>query len=310
MENHSGLNYDLFGNVLPEPKPKPVPPQKSQEELDKEEDKFFMTPLKANAPKFTPVKEGQQHPMGKHGQYKLFHEHQWPKGYSPKRRDEVLDNAPIIVSTKVMNGDWGDTAEDAADTFNNDQRIRSEMLGHIARSTIPVEHLKNLSDADISIDYGLNAQNKDNGIAMSRGHFAVDHPFGSSHLDGTVRIAAEDEFPIGARMMRNIFGTRQKEEASTLMHELGHAQHFSEAPIRFTYGMPNPPEGYGQTNRTANPEKEGYAEGYRKAHNRLTRAMRRGRPAGNTGYETHKWNSEESKETYRRARRQTFQDNI
>lgn len=260
------LNYDLFGDVIPDVKKEPVSAPPTTDELDS--DDFYFNTQKAHVPKYTEVKEGQEHPVGKHGQLKLFHEHVWPKGYTPQRLKEVRENAPLFMAVDA------DDELPSMDQINLDEQMNNEYIDHVARSTIPIDHLKKMQDEGIIGSYG----------AIPGKDYRTSGSFNAAERE--FRVTSNSEYPPDRRLFRNIFGTRKSEEASTLVHEMGHAYDFASNPIGFLVG--NRRSNY--LGSQASPSREGFAEGYRRRYSRATRAMKRNEISeSKSGYKEKGW---------------------
>lgn len=285
VENHNALNYDLFGNVLPEVKAKPVEVQSAPDKLD--DDDFYFSTTKADVRKYTPVKEGQQHPVGKHGQLKLFHEHVWPKGYTPERLAQVREHAPPFLALDE------DSHSDMSDIYDA-ERVENEYIDHMARSTVPIEDMQTMTSAGIVGEYDAHPK------VEGTGAFSAHHR--------TFSVNAPSTYSPDRKLFRDIFGTRKNEESGVLIHELGHAHDFAQDP-RFIFSGSKRP--YHREGYVASPEKEGFAEGYKKKHNRATRAMKRNeRYERKSGYETNKWLTPDSREAFRNTRRGAFEGTL
>lgn len=192
---------------------------------------------RANVPKITPVKEGQQHPVGKHGQLKLFHEHVWPKGYTPERMNQVAD----------VTNDW------IYDTIASDHsgHFKNKVMSSIARSTIPIQDIQSMSE------YGHMALTENTDL----GEFDMD--------DSLVMLNPNTALGGRRSISKDPSGTMASQ---VTIHELGHLDDYMRDPDDF-YKQ--------EENRTPysgdfpSPGLEGRAEGYRLAHNRVTRGMQR-----------------------------------
>lgn len=238
MSTADNLNYDLFGNVVEPPAPAVEPAPKRQSELR------FHTPEVAHVPKITLVKEGQEHPVGKHNQLKLFHEHVWPKGYTPERLAEVRNALPTV---RVSEDLWDMAVPEA----------KAMVVGHLARSTAPIEDIQKVRDKNLKID--------------------VMEQLASGHRGGFVtgkgiRMLGTPTVPEGYSDPHN---ARKVQQANTLLHEMGHAVDWINHPDSLVNEPRTAP--YLGKDVKLKPVSEGRAEGYRIAHVRSTRAMRRAR---------------------------------
>lgn len=238
MSTADNLNYDLFGNAIEPPAPavEPAPPRQSELR--------FHTPEVAHVPKFTPVKEGQEHPVGKNGQLKLFHEHVWPKGYTPERLAEVRKAAPTIATSTDLQG-------------MSHPEATAMVIDHLARSTSPVEDIQKVNDKNLVISVmGELASGNRGGFVTGKG----------IKMLGTPAVSEGYDDPHNARRVQ---------QANTLLHEMGHAVDWIDNPD----SLVNEPRTAEYINKSTKlkPISEGRAEGYRVAHVRSTRAMRRAR---------------------------------
>lgn len=196
--------------------------------------------IRANAPKITPVKEGQQYPVGKHGQYKLFHEHQWPKGYTPERLEQVRD----------ATAGWVNIAHESDDT-GQEQRLRSQIPEHLARSTMPIENIRVLNE-NVGIEVNPHYRN-------AGGEYS----------------SAFRQITLGTHSGFRNEGHNKTVENQLLIHELGHA--YDDLSDTTKYTDRNMNSAYKSEHGTlfANPNLEGIAEGHRIALTRVTRSMQR-----------------------------------
>jgi hypothetical protein len=237
----------------------------------------------SNVPKITPVKEGQQHPVGKHGQYKLFHEHVWPKGYTPDRLKQVSD-AQFQVSAGGFHdiNTNNDASRDRDRAINN--KIGSALVNdHIARSTIPIDDVKHLAK---NVSFWLGQ----------------DKPYpetNSFSLSGqTVNMALKSNDTAG-------------DIQAVTTHELGHAMDYLKDPSgmwnRVSESKKDPLSYRYAGGGEAEPISEGNAEGYRLAHARVTRGQKRtGGDWTKWGYSAKGWVFPEMGSRYLAARNTTF----
>lgn len=192
----------------------------------------------SHVPKITPVKEGQQHPVGKHGQLKLFHEHVWPKGYTPQRMNEVVDATAGFVQTDL--------------TSNHAAHLQNKIVQTMARSTVPAETLKILADrASLNVTKDSDEGEYDADAMEIRINPKVLGTATSIDRDGSGTVASQ-----------------------MTMHELGHLHdHLSD--YNDFWKNNDRRDWYKNHQIMASPALEGRAEGFRLATNRITRGMRR-----------------------------------
>lgn len=193
----------------------------------------------AHVPKYTPVKEGQQHPVGKHGQYKLFHEHVWPKGYTPDRLNAVVNATSGFVD----------------DTIGTDHsaHLQNKITETMARSTVPVDTLKTFADfGAIEITDDTHEGEFDPDTTEVRINPNVLGKQGSIHPDPSGTVASQ-----------------------MTMHELGHMNDYLSNSDEFWKNNDKRSWYSGSGGLLASPALEGRAEGFRLATNRITRGMRR-----------------------------------
>lgn len=231
----------------------------------------------ANVPKYTAVKEGQQYPMGKRGQYKLFHEHVWPKGFTPQRRDEV---AAALQGNVEMDPSLSDKQQDRY----------SQMYAHVydslARSTIPAEDIKTYSDnANIIIDPQIP---------------------GVGEFDSDL-----SEVRVNPKTLRSNDPSGVVASQS-VVHELGHLHDFlSDEEKFFKNDRSRGPYKQGNDFAYPSPALEGRAEGFRLAHTRITRGMKRknkilGKPLA--GYEDKNFKDQVDRSNFLNNRLKTFRE--
>jgi hypothetical protein len=285
----------------------------------------------AHAEKFTEVKEGQQHPVGRGGQLKLFHEHVWPKGYNPKRI-EAINNMYFDV-----NGSPNLHPEYVRDMSNPASDIRTSMLLHdkiipasdkiakslvtegLARSTAPISDLKKL--------HRPNGQLQ---VSVSKGDGNPSYV----PINHEVKLTIPDEEPSHIAMSQT--GPTSTNIQTTLLHEVGHALDANQNPLKFhseRVKAQKDPAGHTYNATTTNPmgslvlpRAEGVAEGYRLAHTRVTRGQKRrdqdaaggefgrlmrvlGSDAGTLpgyGYKPELFNDPEAQNTFVQTRNDTF----
>jgi hypothetical protein len=233
--------------------------QKNAFETD---DPEFSGTIKARVPKFSDVKPGQQHPVGKHGQGKLFHEHVWPKGFTPERRAEIGNVMPYLRShtETEKDPDWGS---------QHPVRDYSDIYDTIARSTIHTDELEALHSG-----HGMEIHM---GVPHSGTTAGTYHPSGESDLT--------DVNPNSAVIsLRN---RKQNEDmykgaltGKTLIHEIGHALDQLSDPEGFETNLDITKEGMYNGENGFLPAAEGRAMGYQLAKFRATRAQTRTMRAG------------------------------
>lgn len=199
-----------------------------------------MNVRRANVPKITLVKEGQQHPVGKHGQLKLFHEHVWPKGFTPQRLADVRDSRIGYVH------DYVDTP--------HSNRVRNIVTDAIARSTIPSDDIDSMGYyGDITLTDEVDA-----------GEFDPE----------------EVEIRLNPNAIADKQNTKRLQDPSnvvanqTTIHELGHMDDYLSDFDDFEKNH-NRGAFYIETGGHVSPALEGRAEGYKLAHTRVTRSMER-----------------------------------
>jgi hypothetical protein len=193
----------------------------------------------AHVPKYTAVKEGQQHPVGKHGQLKLFHEHVWPKGYTPQRLNEVSE-----ATAGFVNDDVG---------TDHSAHLQNKIVETMARSTVPTETLKDLASlGSINVSHDT-----------TEGEFDADDV--AIHINPRVLGSVNDFHHDGS-------GTTASQ---ITMHELGHMNDYLSDYDDFHKNNDNRSWYSGSGGLLASPALEGRAEGFRLATTRVTRGMRR-----------------------------------
>lgn len=233
----------------------------------------------ANVPKYTAVKEGQQYPMGKRGQYKLFHEHVWPKGFTPQRRDEVSSATAGFINDEVGT--------------DHSAHLQNKISESLFRSTIPSETLKALAEygsINISEDTAHGEFDADTSeVRINPNVLGQPHDF---RKDGSGTVASQ-----------------------ITIHELGHLNDFLSDYDKFWKNSDNrswyssDPRGHGGD--LASPALEGRAEGFRLANNRITRGMKRknsyiGSPTA--GYESKGFKDPISQSVFKNNRLKTFRE--
>jgi len=215
--------------------------QQSQELNDSSMDRVV-----ANVPKYTEVKKGQKYPVGKGGQLKMFHEHVWPKGYTPERMRGVVDATSGFISDNVGTDHSAHLANKVSETM--------------ARSTIPVDMLRTMTEnASVSLD--------------------DDTDFGQ--FDHHAMEVGINPRVLGKTKNNKIWEDTSGTVASQItMHELGHLNDYLHEPDDFQQNDYNR-SWYNADDGglMASPALEGRAEGFRLATNRITRGMRRGNDA-------------------------------
>lgn len=200
---------------------------------------FEMNVRRANVPKITLVKEGQQHPVGKHGQLKLFHEHVWPKGYTPDRLKAVSEATAGFVNDSVGT--------------DHSAHLQNKIVDTMARSTVPTDTLRALAEEG-SIDITDD---------MTSGEF--DPHTSEVRINPDVLGKPEDLYPDSSGTV-----------ASQLtLHELGHLYDYASDFDDFWKNHENTAWYSGSGGFLASPALEGRAEGFRLATTRVTRGMRR-----------------------------------
>ncbi len=194
----------------------------------------------ANVPKYTTVKEGQQHPVGKHGQLKLFHEHVWPKGYTPQRLQQVIDEVGMSIGDDLGT--------------DHSSHVQRKVEDTLARSTVPIETIRDiLHVSPMEISEGTGAG----------GEFDPD--------DERISVDASTLGKPGD-FLSDISGTVTSQ---TVMHEMGHAHDYMSDPTDFYRQMDSNEWYSAHGGHMASPVLEGRAEGFRLATNRITRGMKR-----------------------------------
>lgn len=194
----------------------------------------------AKVPKFTAVKEGQQHPMGKNGQFKLFHEHMWPKGFTPQRRDSVSNVLSGFVNDEVGT--------------DHSAHLQNKVVETVARSTVPEQTLSDMAQ---------------------HGSFSVSEDTSEGEFDSETVEARINPNVLGHPSEFNRDGSGTVASQMT-MHELGHMNDYLSDPDDF-WNQNNKLSWYsGSGGLLASPALEGRAEGFRLATTRITRGMRRG----------------------------------
>lgn len=194
----------------------------------------------SNVPKYTAVKEGQQHPVGKNGQLRLFHEHVWPKGYTPQRMQEVAD-----VTAGMVNDDVG---------TNHSAHLQNKIVETMARSTVPVDTLRDMAHlSSIEISDGTGAG----------GSFNPDESLVTIDIDNLGKKNSFKSDPSGTVA------------SQATMHELGHLHDYMSDSEDFYRKMDKNEWYTGSGGHMASPALEGRAEGFRLATTRITRGMRR-----------------------------------
>lgn len=199
----------------------------------------------SNVPKYTEVKRGQAHPVGKGGQLKLFHEHVWPKGYTPERMKSVVDATSGFVNDNVGT--------------DHSYHLANKITETMARSTVPAENLNLFAEhATASVD--------------------TDPDFGQfDHANMEIAINPK---VLGKAKNRTLDQDSSGTVASQItMHELGHLNDYLHEPE--DYSQNSWKESWYNDNggMMASPALEGRAEGFRLATTRITRGMRRGNDA-------------------------------
>ena len=276
----------------------------------------------ARAEKFTEVKEGQQHPVGKGGQLKLFHEHVWPKGYNPERIKAVNNMHFVVNGSPNLHPEYEHNVTPIPDMLHRmtpagDKIAKSLVTEGIARSTAPISDLKKLHRP--SGQLAITARKSMYNPTYSRGNHEVNLNI------------SENEIGNSGVYQRGPTSTNIQ---TTLMHEVGHALDITQNPKKYSDERDaaiEDPEGFaygrGPTDikgSPALPRAEGAAEGYRLAHARVTRGQKRrdqdaaggvyglrqiGSDVGTVpgyGYHPDKWVNPEHTVTFVQSRDNTF----
>lgn len=238
-----------------------TPKQIDWEEFGKQKNAFetddpeFSGSIQARVPKFTDVKPGQQHPVGKRGQGKLFHEHVWPKGFTPERRTEIGEAMPYLRShTEDSENDpvWG---------AQSPQREKAFVYDTIARSTIDADELRAMTD--------YNNMEIHTGVNLPKGTAGEYHPEGESPIydgDGSGAILLKNP-----KQNFDTYGGALT--GKTLIHEIGHAVDEMNEPMEFDRNRDQNALYRGQNQFL--PASEGRAMGYQLAKFRATRSQAR-----------------------------------
>jgi hypothetical protein len=238
----------------------------------------------ARVPKYTPVKEGQEHPTGKRGQLKLFHEHVWPKGYTPERMSKINALQFDITGTRSLVGKDQNDPPMVSDYANARKVAHSYVNENLAKSNIPISELEKTASPERGDPLSFTVQHSSKNPSFSANSNRVTLNVDTNHTPADVQ--------------------------RSLVHEVGHAvdwahspdtmlsefKEMRESPIDFLYG-----------NIAAPPRAEGVAEGYAAAHSRITRGNKR--VGGNTsqyGYTPSGWFFPDMGETFTSARSDTF----
>jgi hypothetical protein len=221
----------------------------------------------SRVPKYTEVKEGQQYPTGRGGQLKAFHEHVWPKGYTPERRREVGDLKLPITGGSSSYKEGGETKR--MKTHKGVAKAHVEET--LARSTVPLSDMQRLKENKTKFsvrELGGNTQ------TSSKFYYTNPH----------VRI--------------NVNTKDTAADVSTqVIHEVGHAVDYAKdknVMLERLNEMTSPYADYGplgsKSTKGSHPVVEGIAEGYAAAHTRLTRGQKRtGGDVSNYGYNMFSW---------------------
>lgn len=213
----------------------------------------------ARVPKITTVKEGQEHPVGKHGQYKLFHEHVWPKGYTPERLRQVSDAQFQVTAGGFHPINTNNEYERDRDRAINNKIGSALVNDHIARSTIPADDVKHLAE-NVSFWIGKDTPYPETNSFSLSGQ-TVNMALKSNDTSGDIQ--------------------------AITTHELGHAMDYLKDPSGvWAKAKEQRDDSFAHRyagDTTAHPMLEGAAEGYRLAHSRVTRGQK------NTGGDWTKW---------------------
>jgi hypothetical protein len=272
----------------------------------------------ARAEKFTEVKEGQQHPVGKGGQLKLFHEHVWPKGYTPERIKAVNNMHFVVNGSPNLHPEYEHNVTPIPDMLHRmtpagDKIAKSLVTESIARSTAPISDLKKL--------HRPSGQ-----LAIIARKSMYNPTYNTNTHEVNLNISDAE---IGNRGIYQS-GPTSTNIQTTLLHEVGHALDLTQNPKEYDdewEAAQKDPNKYkhGGINPTRSlPRTEGVAEGYRLAHARVTRGQKRrdqdaaggvyglrqiGSDVGTVpgyGYNPNQWSSAESTTTFVQARNDTF----
>lgn len=209
----------------------------------------------SRVPKYTEVKEGQQYPTGRGGQLKAFHEHVWPKGYTPERRREVGDLKLPITGGSSSYKEGGETKR--IKTHKGVAKAHIEET--LARSTVPISDIERLKS--------------------NKTKFSVRELGGEGKTTSSFNIDGDS-----TRIALTVNRTDTAADVShQIVHEVGHAVDFSKdknVMLNRLREMNAPGADYGplwapHQKKGAHPVIEGIAEGYASAHARLTRSQRR-----------------------------------
>ena len=276
----------------------------------------------ARAEKFTEVKEGQQHPVGKGGQLKLFHEHVWPKGYNPERIKAVNNMHFVVNGSPNLHPEYEHNVTPIPDMLDRmlpagGKIAKSLVIEGLARSTAPISDLKKLHRPSGQLE--ITARKSMYNPTYNHDHHEVNLNISDAEI-GSAGIYQR--------------GPTSTNIQTTLLHEVGHALDITQNPKKFrdeqddllrdqksfTYGR-SPTNIQGSP---ALPRAEGAAEGYRLAHARVTRGQKRrdqdaaggvyglrqiGSDVGTVpgyGYHPEKWINPERTATFVQARNDTF----
>jgi hypothetical protein len=269
----------------------------------------------ARAEKFTEVKEGQQHPVGKGGQLKLFHEHVWPKGYTPERIKAVNDMHFVINGSPNLHPEYEHNVTPIPDMLNRmlpagGKIAKSLVTEGLARSTAPISDLKKLHRPSGQL-----------GITARKSMYMPTYNTNTHEVNLNISDAE-----IGSRGVYQR-GPTSTNIQTTLLHEVGHAIDLTQNPKKYDdewEAAEKDPDSYKHGGTRALPRTEGVAEGYRLAHTRVTRGQKRrdqdaaggvyglrqiGSDVGTIsgyGYDPDKWSSPESTATFVQTRNDTF----
>lgn len=260
--------------------------------------------------KETPVKPGQQHPVAKGGHYRLWHEHVWPHGYTPQRMDEVKnldyevegdnDLLPGLDEASRKAREQGYVPDDSS-TFqhsaplrkhyqNVDRYARSVINRHLARSTIPIEHLKQIQRNKLGDKLVVSIRDElaDNSNAAT--YSLTNHQIQLKVSESSTEV----------------------DEQRALTHEVGHAVDAATRPKEYVdeaiEERLNPNKYEYRSGNTAHPNLEGIAEGYSLGHSRVTRAGRRSGGNRAVGYIPSNWVNMQSTNEFLKARSKAFHE--
>ena len=228
----------------------------------------------AHVPKYTLVKEGQKYPEGRNGQLKLFHEHVWPKGFTPERSNAIR-GLQLTINTPGTDQHLPNKAINSV--------ARAIVENNLARSTVPIKDLENVSTSARNTPISFDVRNSTEFSSFAPSFNTIDFNINSNRTDA--------------------------DQNKDMFHELGHAVDYANDPARMIKeGKPNLDHMYGKDGRLSLPISEGRAEGYSEAHARITRGQKRtGGDISTLGYSPDGWFFPTTGEEFSTARAETFQ---